>query len=102
MKQLRVIFCAALGFVFSASAQFAVFDNFDSYTPGASLIGQGPVGNLWNQTIGAATSVTGQVLQASSGGLATFVGPTLPVAAYRNLGPLGLTLANATISSTVF
>ena len=103
MKILSRFLCVtALGCISSASAQFALFDNFDTYTPGASLIGQGPVGNVWNQTIGVATSVTGQVVQASGGGLATFVGPTPAVAAYRNLGPLGLTLANATSSSTVF
>jgi hypothetical protein len=94
---------AALGFASLAQAQFTLFDNFDGYTAGASLIGQGPAGNIWNQTIGAATSVTGQVVQAASGGgLLTAVGPTLPVAAYRALGPAGLTLANSSPASTVF
>jgi hypothetical protein len=103
MKTVSAVLCGiALGFVSVVQAQFTLFDNFNGYTPGASLIGQGPAGNLWNQTIGAATSTTGQVVRASSDGLATYVGPTLPIAAYRALGPAGLTLANSSTASTVF
>ena len=103
MKPFNGFLCAAtLGFASLAQAQFTLFDNFDSYTPGAPLIGQGPAGNIWSQTIGVATSVTGQVVQATGSGRATLVGPTPAVAAYRNLGPSGLTLANSSPASTVF
>ena len=90
---------AALSFSTSVRADFVLFDNFDGYTPGANLVGQGPAGNTWAQTIG---SPTGMVTSATSGGLATFVGPTGPSASYRGLSPLGLTVVNGSSAATVF
>jgi hypothetical protein len=92
---------AALSSRTPSRADFTLFDNFNSYTPGANLIGQGPAGNVWTLTTG---SPTGMVTQASpsGGGLETFVGPTGPSAAYRALGPGGLAIPNSSSAATVF
>jgi hypothetical protein len=90
----------AVGLALSTSAQagYALFDNFNTYTPNTSLIGQGPVANLWNQTVG---SPTGMVINPYAGGMAVFAGPGTS-AAYRGLGPAGLTIANSSTTATVF
>ncbi|HWI58552.1 MAG TPA: PEP-CTERM sorting domain-containing protein [Bacillota bacterium] len=93
----------AVGFSASNSfADFTLFDNFDGYAPGAYLAGQGPAGNLWTMTPMNGASPTGMVTRADSGGLATFVGPTGASAAYRGLGPAGLTIGNSSTATTVF
>jgi hypothetical protein len=95
MKKNVLFTLAGVLLPFIASAQFSLFDNFDGYTPGSQLIGQGPAGDLWTLTIG---SPTGMVVQAGS----TVVGPTGPSAAYRGLAPVGLAVPNSSAASTVF
>jgi hypothetical protein len=90
---------AGLALHTSAQAGYVLFDNFNTYTPNTSLIGQGPVGNLWNQTVG---SPTGMIVTPYQGGMAVFGGPSSPSAAYRALGPAGLTIANSSTTATVF
>jgi hypothetical protein len=99
-SKLTTIAACLIGFcAHTSQAAYTLFDNFNSYPSGASLIGQGPAGNLWTQTIG---SPTGMVTQASTDGLAAFVGPTGPSAAYRALGPGGLVIPNTSSAATVF
>ena len=83
-----------------AAAQYTLFDNFNSYTSGSPLVGQGPAGDAWISTLGptAPLTVAGsgeQVAQIASGANAQS-------AANRSLTPVGLAIPDASTGATVF
>jgi hypothetical protein len=83
-----------------AGAAFTLFDNFDTYVDGTTLVGQGPGGNLWTQT--GATPGGNIVSSNFNSGLAAYIGPNQGSAAWRSLAPAGLTITTNNAASTVF
>ncbi|MCY2954265.1 MAG: PEP-CTERM sorting domain-containing protein [Planctomycetota bacterium] len=94
-----IVFAAA-----PAHAGFVVFDNFNSYTAGSILNGQGPVGNTWTTPDTAAQGSITIVNVAPGNNAVRFDNYTDNAAHrnYRSLQAAGLAIPNASSAATVF